>query len=138
MADPTEAIMAALFTRMASLSLTPSLPISWPNVSFSMPPDRKALRVVFVPNTATRRALGSDGAHQYLGLLQVSVHWPSGQGETAPRAIASDVADHFPPDLKLTSGGVTVRITKRPTVEDLMVGDDGVQIPVMIDWECLY
>ena len=138
MADPTEAIMAALFTRLVGMSLTPALPISWPNLSFSMPADRKALRVVFVPNTATRRALGSSGAHQYLGLLQVSVHWPSGQGEAAPRALASDVADHFPPDLELTSGDVTVRITKRPTVEDMFVDDDGVQTPVMIDWECFY
>jgi hypothetical protein len=122
-------IMAALFARAASFAATPALPVAWPNVAFTPPANQ------FVPNVANRVTIDSDGPHQHLGLLQVSVYWTKGQGEAGPRAIAADLAAHFPCDLKLTSGGTTVRITKRPDVRDLIVEDDAVQIPVMISFE---
>ena len=40
-----------------------------------------------------------------------------------------------PADLRLTSGGVTVRITKKPDVAGAIVEDHAIQIPVTIDWE---
>lgn len=136
--------MAALFGRLAGLSLSSSLPIAWPNVSFPgknpdgspKPKPPEYLRAVFVPNATNRQHINSDGLHQYLGLLQVSVHWPVGQGESAPRSIAGTVASHFPTDLRLTHGDVSVRITKRPHVADLITEDDGVQVPVLVEWEC--
>lgn len=128
--------MTALFGRVATIPLVPALPIAWPNISFSKPADRKFLRVVFVPNTTDRMQINSDGPHRYQGLLQISVHWPAGQGESAPRTIASTIASHFPTDLRMVNGDVSVRITKRPHVADLITEDDGVQVPVLVEWEC--
>ena len=65
----------------------------------------------------------------------VSVYWTKGQGEADVRVIAGRVAAQFPTDLRLTSGEVTVRVTKRPDVRDLIIEDIAVQIPVMIAWE---
>lgn len=127
--------MEALFARVASQVFSPVLPVAWPNVSFTPPANQRYLRVQFVPNVANRFLIDSDGAHQHLGLLQVSVCWTKGAGETAPREIAGAVAAHFPCDLKLTSGSVRVRITKRPDVSDIIVEDAAIQIPVMIAWE---
>lgn len=128
--------MAALFGRLAAFTAVPALPVSWPNVTFSPPASQKYLRVVFVPNTTNRALIDSDGPHQHLGLLQVSVYWAKGQGEASPRAVAAAIADHFPTDLRLGSGGISVRITKRPDVRDLIVEDAAIQIPVIVAWEC--
>lgn len=128
-------IMQALFARVSSLVLTPAMPIAWPNVVFTPPANQRYLRVQFVPNIASRVLIDSDGEHQHLGLLQVSVYWTKGAGESDVRARAAAVAAHFPCDLKLRSGGVTVRITKRADVRDLIVEDAAVQIPVMVSFE---
>ena len=128
-------IMAALFARVASFVASPALPVAWPNVAFTPPANQRYLRVQFVPNTTNRALIDSDGPHQHLGLLQVSVYWTKGQGETSPRDIAGDLAAHFPCDLKLHSAGLTVRITKKPDVRDLIVEDAAIQIPVMIEYE---
>ncbi len=132
MADPTEAIMAALFGRIASAPV--ALPIAWPNVSFAIPATGRFLRVQFVPNVTTRRFIGSDDPHQYLGLLQISVYDRLNVGEAWVRQAAGQVASHFPADLRL--GEIGVRITKRPTVADMITEEDRVQVPVMIEWEC--
>ena len=128
-------IMAALFTRVSSLVLNPVMPVAWPNLAYTPPANQRYLRVQFVPNVANRVMIGSDDPHQHLGLLQLSVYGKKNNGEAAVRADAAAVAAHFPCDLKLYSGAVCVRITKRPDVRDLIVEDAAVQIPVMIDWE---
>lgn len=129
-------IFAALMTRVASFAASPALPVAYPNTAFTPPANQRYIRVQFVPNTTNRALIDSDGPHQHLGLLQVSVYWTKGQGEAGPRAIAAAIADHFPADLRLPSGSVRVRIIKRPDVRDMVVEDAAVQIPVIIEWEC--
>lgn len=129
-------IMAALFARVSSLALTPAMPVAWPNVAYTPPANQRYLRVQFVPNVANRIVIDSDGPHQHLGLLQLSVYGKKNNGEASVRADAAAIAAHFPCDLKLTSGDVTVRVTKRADVRDLIVEDAAVQIPVIISWEC--
>jgi hypothetical protein len=131
-------IMAALFARVSTIVLAPVLPatsIAWPNVTFTPPANQRYLRVQFVPNVANRLLIDSEGPHQHLGLLQLSIYGKKNTGEAAVRAEAAAVAAHFPCDLKLYSGAVGVRITKRPDVRDLIFEDAAVQIPVMIAWE---
>lgn len=128
-------IFAALMSRVASFVASPALPVAWPNVVFTPPADHRYLRVAFVPNVANRALIDSDGPHQHLGLLQVSVYGKKGSGEAGVRADAAAVVSHFPCDLKLYAGSVSVRITKRPDIRDMMVEDAAVQIPVMIEYE---
>lgn len=128
-------IMAALFARVATLVLSQALPVAYPNIAYTPSADQRYLRVQFVPNTANRLTIGSDGPHQHIGLLQLSVYGKKGAGEAAVRGDAASVASHFPCDVKLNSGSVTVRITKRPDVRDMIVEDAAVQIPVMVAWE---
>lgn len=133
MASTESKIMAALFARAATLA--PALPIAWPNLSFTKPADGKYLRVSFIPNTADRIFIGSTDPHRFLGMLQVDVMWPLGQGQTEPLERAGAVAEHFPADLRLTSDGVAVRVRKHPDVGPLLVEDAGVMVPVTIEYE---
>jgi len=137
MAETVEgSILQALFARVSSLVLSPALPVAWPNVTFVPPANQKFLRVQFVPNINNRVLIDSDGPHQRLGLLQISVQWPKGLGEAQPRELAGKVAEHFPTDLRLTADGLQVRVTKAADVADLIVEDARIQIPVMVAWEC--
>lgn len=125
-------IMELLFARVASLVLSPVMPVAWPNVNYSPPASQKFLRVVFVPNVVNRALIDSDGPHQRLGFLQVSVQWPLNSGEAAARDIAGAVAAHFPTDLRLGTN-LQVRIMSAPNVVDLIVEVARIQIPVMIE-----
>jgi hypothetical protein len=127
-------IMATLFARVSSFDIEPAR-IAWPNVAFTPPADQKYLRVMFVPNSAGRITIDSDGPHQNIGLMQVSLYWTKNGGEAGPRERAAALAAHFPCDLRLDAGSCQVRISKRPDVRDLIVEDAAVQIPVMIAWE---
>lgn len=128
-------IQTALFARVASLVLNPVHPVAWPNVNFTAPSSKRYLRVSHLPNTTDRLYIGSREPHQHQGILQVMVVAPLNSGEAAPRAIAAAVADHFPADLRLTSGGVKVRITKRPDIASALTTDTELQIPVSIRYE---
>lgn len=128
-------IRNALVARVSTFVASPALPVAWENLAFTPPASLHYLRAVFVPNIANRVLIDSDGPHQRIGLLQVSVHWKIGEGHGAPLAVAAAVAAHFPCDTKLRSGAAVVRITKAPDVRDMLVEDAGVQIPVIIPWE---
>lgn len=137
MADSVEVkILDALTKCLSALAIEPALPIAWPNVNFTPPKDRRYLRVQFVPNVVERRFIGSNEPHRYMGLYQVSVHWPQGAGEYAPRRVAAAIVSHFPTDLRLVEDDVEVRIVSRPMAADMLVEKAGVQVPVTIEYEC--
>ncbi|TPL06684.1 DUF4128 domain-containing protein [Mesorhizobium sp. B2-4-11] len=127
---------AALFARVAALVLSPVLPIAWPNVAFTKPAGGY-LRVTHVPNTNRRLFLGSNDPHQRMGLLQVDVFKPLNMGASTATEIAGLVAAHFPCDLRLTSGGVTVRVTKAPDVSQAIADDTHWLVPVTVRYTCL-
>lgn len=128
-------IEAALFTRVASLVLSTAMPVAWPNLSFE-PILTGYLMVTHLPNGNRRMFIGSGEPHQRLGLLQVSVFAPKNKGPTPATEMAGKVAEHFPCDLKLVSGDVSLRITKAPDVIQAMANDPFWHVPVRISYEC--
>ncbi len=128
-------IETALFTRMAALVLSPAMPVAWPNVDFS-PVLSGYLMVTHLANGARRAFIGSAGHHQRLGILQVSVFAPLNKGASPATEIAGKVAEHFPCDLKLPSGDVSVRITKAPDIMQAMRNDSFWHVPVRVSYEC--
>lgn len=132
------AIQEALFTRMASLVLSPVHPVSWPNLSFSKPANNRYLEVRFVPNTTNRLTIDSDGPHQRIGFLQVNVRDGLNTGSRAIET-AGLVSEHFPADLRLHHAiGPSVWITGEADVGDMMIEETppGVLVPVLIPWAC--
>lgn len=127
-------IEAALFMRTSSLPLSPALPISWPNVPFTVPASRKYLNVSHLPNRSRRRFLKGSNPHQRMGVLQITVVWPLATGSAATD-IAGQVAEHFPADLSLHNDGVRVRITKAPDIPPPIKSDVSWSVPVSISYE---
>ena len=65
----------ALRARVSSLSLSPALPVAWPDLTFEKPAGGY-LRVTWLPNTAQRLFVGSADPSQRPGLLQLDVFQP--------------------------------------------------------------
>jgi len=129
-------IATALFTRAASLVLSPVHPVAWPNVNFVPPTSKRYLRVTHFVNTTDRLYIGSDDPHQHQGILQIMVCAPLNSGEAAARETAGLVANHFAVDQRLISGSVSVEITKRPNIASALITDTEIQIPVSIAYRC--
>ena len=129
-------IATALMARVASLVLSPVHPVAYPNVSFTPPANKKYLRVTHFVNSTDRLFINSSGKHRHKGILQITVCAPLNSGESAGREIAGQVASHFAVDARLSSGGVAVRITKRPNIASALITDTEIQIPVSISYEC--
>lgn len=108
------AIWQALNARVQSMSLTPSVPVVFPKQDA---PDSRHIIVSWMPNRNQRRAVGSNSAHIRPGILQLSLMSPiPGQAVEVETEIAGQIAAHFPADLRMSFGGVTVRVTQAPDV----------------------
>lgn len=132
------AIQEALFTRMASLVLSPAHPVSWPNLNFTKPANNRYLEARFIPNTVTRQFIGSTDPHQRQGFLQINVRDGLNQN---PRIVetAGLVAAHFHTDLRLHHAtGISVRISSAPQVGSMLVEDTppGALVPVLVPFDC--
>ncbi|PSJ60992.1 hypothetical protein C7I85_11935 [Mesorhizobium soli] len=144
MATVQSSIEAALFARVNTLVLSPALPIAWPNFAFpgvdaqgrEKPKPASYLRVMHMPNAAYRLCIGSGSPHQRQGLLQLDVFQPLNKGATAATELAETVAEHFPTDLKLRSGTVTLRVTKFPDIAQAFSDSTHWQVPVTVAYEC--
>jgi hypothetical protein len=129
-----EKIQRALADRVKSLSLTPSLPVAWPNNTVEM--TRPYLRVDYMPNRTQRIGIKGSAPHRRRGILQLTVVAELNAGPDPALSIAGQVAEHFPTDLVLTYDGVSVRIFKAPDVLPAMKEDASWDVPVSIEYEC--
>lgn len=110
-AGPETRIHAALMARVETLST--SLPISYPGVTFD-PPAGDHLRVSQLRNEPVRWALDGGMPMDRMGFLQIDLFTrvTNGSYQVTADAQAEEIAEHFPRDLRLTSGGETITIIK--------------------------
>ena len=130
--QPEALVLEALLDRVKVIDF---LPVEWPNEPFSVPNDRKYVRVALRPNQTARFLIDSDGPHRHFGILQLTVVWPRDQGEREAREMAGRVASLFPADYKMKIGDVIVRSVKRPSVASSMPDGADLLTPVSVEYE---
>lgn len=125
------AIWMALRQRVEALPL--ELPIAWPGEVF----EPGSAAYLAVQNIVARpaRALMSAGPHDRTGTLQIMTMHPIGTRYEVTQEAAGQIAEHFPCDLRLTFGGVSVRVTEAPHVSDGYREDAYWQTPVRVRWQ---
>lgn len=124
-------IADALLAHIGTLTLSPALPVAYPNVPFS-PPSGTYLEAAFLPNTNTNLFIGNSDPTQHQGLLQVTVIYKPANGIVKPNDIAGAIVAHFAKGTRLTSGGVTVRVYDKPSVAAPLQDADHLRIPVTV------
>lgn len=113
--------------------------VSYPNVGFTPPKSTSGKRkpylaLTYMPNGADLDGLPFDSDETHIGLLQVSVFWPAGEGIVKPGEVAAKIAKAFAPGTQITAPGIVVYIDRKPTVAGPLQESDLVQIPVTIRW----
>jgi hypothetical protein len=123
----TEAIRTAIFTRVQTVAA--SVPVAWPGVNFDPVP--LWWDVAIVPNEPERLFVGAGA--RWRGFLLIGVMAQPQQ----PWGSAATAAAGFPQDLKLTSGGVTVRFTRPAHTQQPFRDGPHWRIPVTAPFEAL-
>lgn len=130
------AIPDALLTRLQTLSVgSPPLPIAYPDVTFdpaTEAPAGKHIEVGYFRNAPLWEGLTEGVVDQ--GLLVLSVVYPKGLGIIGVNAAAQSVAAHFPKDLRLTSGGTSVKLNAEPVIGSPLTEGDKTIVAVSISW----
>jgi hypothetical protein len=106
---PEAEVLAALIGRVKELVLSPPMPVLYREVPGERP--EAYIEVDHLPNESDRVYLAGGPLHRQ-GILQLTVCQPVGRFEVWHREMAGQVAAHFPPDLRRTSGTTTVLIYK--------------------------
>src|SRR5215204_753670 len=108
-------IFEALNAQLGALVFTPPIPVAGPNLPFT--PTGAYLRPWLLPAAVDALTVNSDGHNLYMGIYQVSVFWPVGQGIVAALEHASAIAAYFKRGTFITRDGITVQILVPPRVE---------------------
>lgn len=120
------AIYDALLTRCGTLP--GPYPTSYPNQSFTPPPDAPYLQAEVFPNRPRWQALGPGRMDQ--GLLQITIVSPIRDGLIPIAEIADVVLAHFPKGQKFDG----VRVSGEPWVAQPIIEASEIRLPVTIPW----
>jgi len=134
MATGVEAsIEEGLLARLATLTLSPVMPVSEPNIDFK-PVASGYLQAQHFPVDTNQVNLGSNGKNRTSGIFQVSVYWPTGEGAIEPKERASLIAAHFKRGTVITQDGLNIRIVEPPHVAGVITEKQFLQVPVSINY----
>lgn len=129
-------ILAALLDHLATLVLSPALPVAYPGVLFPAAGQQKPdnyLQVSFLPNRTDTLSVGK-GQQMHQGILQVSVYWKAGIGYVKPLDVADRIIKHFAKGTRIISGTVKIKVDNKPWVSGPVQEGDRVQFPVTIPY----
>ena len=103
----------ALETAVDTWAAGQSLPVAWQNVGFT-PTDAAYVRCTLLPARMASQDL--TGAHRrYLGIMQLDLCMPKGNGSAATTALLTSLDAIFTPTTRLTASGLTVSILNPPS-----------------------
>ncbi|MBM3604275.1 MAG: hypothetical protein FJX25_05835 [Alphaproteobacteria bacterium] len=125
-------IWEALRTRIKALPLP--LPIAMPGSIYELG-DGEWLAVGRATQPP-RRILIAGGPHERIGTLTLAHCAPLGRDSSWYEQRAGLIAAHFPEDLLLPFGSVTVRVREAPHVQDGYRDGGWWRTPVAIRWAC--
>ena len=133
------AIWMAIKAKIAAMSLD-SLPIAWPAQKFAAPTSGGVpapyLRVGRVSVAPVRQFIDGGKPHRRSGSIVITIVYPLGADVAVFDQMAGRVAQCFKDGTQMFYGGVCVKITSAPAVQEGFEDNGYWQVPVVIDWEC--
>lgn len=122
-------VVSALMARVDSLAAPD---VVWPRKGPDQPPGEH-VRVALVPNDNIPADLSSD-VHQRRGFVVLTHVSALGEYQVVSENDAGTIAEHFPRGLRLTSGGVAVKI-KGHSVRAAREEGGRWETPVWVEYE---
>jgi hypothetical protein len=125
------AIRAALETQLNSIA--PAIATAWQNVAFAPPPVATPYQEVHVLFADPENPEMSAG-YREIGYMQVKLKYEIEKGSAAANARAILVRNAFLRGRSFVNSGVTVTVSKTPTIEGGSVDGDRWVVPVKIQF----
>lgn len=125
-------IYEGLNSWLAVLTLTPVVPIAWPNLPAA--PNGPYLRPWLLPEPTEALTLSADGPNDYKGTYQVSAFWPVGTGTTRILEAASAIVLHFKRGTSITREGIRMWVDAPPSLGPMIQEPDIFQLPVSVPY----
>lgn len=124
-----KAIHEVIYGKVAALGASLNIPVSYPGVNFTAPNAGRWLELIVLPNGSLNQPINSHSTPLPKGLFRVNVCTADPNGGSLPLFDTADtVAAAFPLGLPLL--GHVVRIGGWPEIDDLMVNDGVMRVPV--------
>ena len=124
-----KAIHEAIYSHVGALGASLEIPVSYPGVNFTAPDAGRWLELIVLPNGNLNQPINSNSTPLPKGLFRVNVCSSSREDNSMTLfATADTVAAAFPLGLPLL--GHVVRIGGWPEIDDLMVDDGVMRVPV--------
>ncbi len=114
-------------------TIAPVLATVWQNVGYTPITGTPYQAAYVMPASPSNPTIGDDHYREH-GVFQVSLFYPLLVGSGTAEARAELIRTAFKRGVSMTSGGVTVRISKTPEVGQGRVDGDRWHIPVKISW----
>jgi len=111
---------------------TPQVPVAWPNSDYT--PDRNLFVRPYLLPAKTKNAMLVGNHREYMGIFQISVYTPRGEGDGPGRAIAVGFDSVFNPSTTLVNGGLRVHIIDPVSTGPAMNDGGWYIIPVSIGY----
>lgn len=128
-------IAAALMARLASLTLSPALPVAYPDVAFTKPTSGMWLETALFPAPTEAITVAHDGINSHTGFLQVTVVSPQNQGAVKVQEVVAKIIQHFKRGAKMADGATTVQIVQPPYASPTFKDEPYTRTPVTVRYQ---
>ena len=126
-----EYVRVALETHLAAI--TPALATAWENDAYESVAGTPYQHVWLLPAAPDNPTMGDDHYREQ-GLLQISLKYPLLTGPAASTARAELIRAAFKRGTSLTSGSITVRISRTPEIGIGQEENGRWVVPVRVRW----
>lgn len=134
----TTEVRNALASRLVAVSpgaAVPSASVAFENIAFTPTPGTRWYRTTFLPGMPVPYEMGAAPRGFHVGLFQVDIFDPPGQGDGVTQEEADRIAANFHSGLQLTNSGVVVQVTNAWAVRIPNQPDpEWYQMSVRIQW----
>ena len=129
-----KAVRAALETALNTWATDNILPIAWQNRPYTPTVGTKYARAYLLPAETQNPSLG-DTHKRLIGILQVSLYLPQGNGAGDAETLADSLCTAFARGQSYIASGVTVRVLDSPSVHPALDDTGWFVVPVDVRYQ---
>lgn len=109
--------------------------ISWQNVIMDSEPDDIYLKAFLLPGGTD--SLDLNNSHRmYVGVFQVSVVAPDGEGPQNSEAVAEEIEALYPKGIVLDDGSISVQTLTPMSIFPSIISNNKYEVPVSCEYRC--
>lgn len=126
-------VRAALEGRLSAWATANDIAVAWQAVSTERATGTRHVRATLLPAETGNPTFGGDH-RRLIGLMQVDVVIPDGNGMGEAETLAESLCAEFARGTSIASGGLTTHIDRSPTLRPAQPDAGWVALPVSIEY----